>query len=120
MPSSGGRTPGCGNYTKAELESMFAAIRAAMPVSTDDWDDVRALHAQKYPGRDKQDIVFCLDASDKECLIHVIKDFITTTANISSLNLHDAVKHNNTCGVLGGNLKTFLGHCCANNNSHHQ
>eukprot|EP00536_Pseudo-nitzschia_multiseries_P012381 jgi/Psemu1/31882/gm1.31882_g len=52
MSSSGGRKPGCGNYTKAELESMFAATRAVVPVSTDDWDDVRALHAQKYPGKD--------------------------------------------------------------------
>eukprot|EP00536_Pseudo-nitzschia_multiseries_P017857 jgi/Psemu1/52907/gm1.52907_g len=31
---------------------MFAAIRAVMPASTDDWDDVADLHAEKFPGRD--------------------------------------------------------------------
>eukprot|EP00536_Pseudo-nitzschia_multiseries_P008025 jgi/Psemu1/19367/gm1.19367_g len=52
MPSTGGRKPGIGNYTKAELENMFAAIRAIVPCGGDDWEDVADLHAKKFPGRD--------------------------------------------------------------------
>eukprot|EP00536_Pseudo-nitzschia_multiseries_P013519 jgi/Psemu1/35412/gm1.35412_g len=40
MPSTGGRKAGVGNCTKAELESMFAAIgRAILPCGVDDWND---------------------------------------------------------------------------------
>eukprot|EP00536_Pseudo-nitzschia_multiseries_P001090 jgi/Psemu1/2468/gm1.2468_g len=48
-----GRKAGIGNYTRAELVNMFAAIRAVMPAGTDDWDDVTDLHAEKFPGRDE-------------------------------------------------------------------
>ena len=56
MPSTGGRKAGIGNYTKAELENMFAAIRAILPCGGDDWEDVADLHAKKYPGRDAESI----------------------------------------------------------------
>eukprot|EP00536_Pseudo-nitzschia_multiseries_P004067 jgi/Psemu1/9171/gm1.9171_g len=56
MPSTGGRKAGIGNYTKAKLENMFAAIRAILPCGREDWDNVADVHAEKFPGRDTESI----------------------------------------------------------------
>eukprot|EP00536_Pseudo-nitzschia_multiseries_P004669 jgi/Psemu1/10508/gm1.10508_g len=50
MPPAGGRKAGVGNYTKVELEHMFASIRATIPTGGEDWDDNRSDEFDKYVG----------------------------------------------------------------------
>ena len=52
----------------------------------------------------KHDVPFCLDPSDKECLLHVIDEYLENCPD-NILHIHDADCYENFHQIIGGSMK---------------